>query len=211
MERPVVYYIYDVLCSWCYAFSPVMHKFYEEHKDEYDFRVMSGGMVLGEQEGPIGALPQAIKDGFKRITELSGREFGDAFYTMLEEGSAQLSSLPGALAMAAFRTYQPDNTIAFAKRMQEAIYQEGMAPTEAKTYGHCAEDFGMNSSDFMKLMVDKERLDLVTQEFQIVKSWGIQGFPSVVFQEKDKAFFLARGYMSYEDVESNLAKVKEHL
>ena len=211
MERPIVYYIYDVLCSWCYAFSPVMHQFYEDHKDEFEFRVMSGGMVLGEQEGPIGALPQEIKDGFKRVTELSGRNFGDAFYEMLEEGSAKLSSLPGALAMAAFRTYQPDNTIAFAKRMQEAIYLEGNEPTSAKTYGDCAEDFGMNSTDFMKLMVDKERLELVKQEFQIVKNWRIQGFPSVVYQEKDKAFFLARGYVNHENLEANLQQIKERV
>ncbi len=211
MERPVVYYIYDVLCSWCYGFSPVMHQFHEAHKDDFEFRVMSGGMVLGEQEGPIGDLPQSIKDGFKRVTELTGREFGDDFYAMLEEGSAQLSSLPGALAMAAFRTYQPDNTIAFAKRMQEAIYQEGLAPNEAKTYGHCAEDFGMNSTDFMKLMVDKERLELVKTEFQVVKSWGIQGFPSVVYQEKDKAYFLARGYTDSAQLEEQLQKVKERI
>ncbi len=211
MERPVVYYIYDVLCSWCYGFSPVIHKFYEEHKDEFEFRVMSGGMVLGEQEGPIGDLPASIKDGFKRVSELSGRKFGDEFYQMLEEGSAVLSSLPGALAMAAFRTYQPDNTIAFAKRMQEAIYQEGLEPSAAKTYGHCAEDFGMNSADFMKLMVDKDRLELVKQEFQIVKSWGIQGFPSLVYQEKDKAFFLARGYLNGEELEANLQQIKERV
>lgn len=186
-----------------------MYQFYEQHKEDIDFRVMSGGMVLGDSEGPIGDLPQGIREAFPRIQEMSGRPFSDAFYKLMEEGSAQLSSLPGALAMAAFRTYQPDNTLAFAKRMQEAFYQEGLPPAQAATYGHCAEDFGMNASDFMKLMVDKERLDFVQKEFEIVKQWGITGFPTVVYQEKDKAYLLARGYQSLEGLEENLKAVRE--
>ena len=209
MERPVIYYIFDVLCSWCYGFSANMHAFYEDNKDEIDFRVMSGGMVLGQDEGPIGALPQQIKDGFKRVEEMSGRPFSPAFYQMLEKGDAQMSSLPGALALAAFRTYQPDNTIAFAKRMQEAFYQEGLPPAEAKTFGHCAEDFGMNSEDFMKLMVDKDRLELVRTEFEVVQKWGVTGFPAVVYQYKDKAYTLARGFTSKEQLAENLQRIKE--
>lgn len=209
MERPVIYYIYDVLCSWCYGFSANMHQFYENHKDEIDFRVMSGGMVLGQNEGPIGDLAPEIKASFSRMEEMTGRPIGEPFKEMLEKGEAKLSSLPGALAMAAFRTYQPDNAIAFAKRMQEAIYQEGLPPAEAKTFGHCAEDFGMNSTDFMKLMVDKERLELVRTEFEVVKKWGITGFPAMVYQEKDKAYLIARGYQSLESLEENLKRIKE--
>lgn len=208
MERPVVYYIFDVLCSWCYGFSANMHQFYEDHKDEIDFRVMSGGMVLGQNEGPIGDLPKEIQESFKRVEEMSGRKFGDPFFEMLAKGDALLSSLPGALALASFRTYQPDNAIAFAKRMQEAIYQEGLPPAEAKTFGHCAEDFGMNATDFMKLMVDKDRLELVRTEFEVVKKWGISGFPAVVYQEKDKAFLIARGYTGLDQLNESLKNAR---
>lgn len=204
MERPVIYYVFDVLCSWCYGFSANIQKLQEEYKDRIDFRVMSGGMVIGDREGPIGDLPPEIVNTFKRIEEMSGQPFSPEFYTLQEKGEALLSSLPGALALAAFRTYQPDNTIQFASRMQEAFYQEGLEPASAKTYGHCAEDFGMNAEDFMKLMVDKDRLELVNEEFAIVRKWGISGFPAVIFQDKDKAYFIARGYQDYESLEKNL-------
>jgi putative protein-disulfide isomerase len=209
MERPVVYYIFDVLCSWCYGFSATMNEFYETHKEDIDFRVMSGGMVLGEREGPIGDLPEEIRESFKKIEEMSGRPFSQAFYDQLNKGEAQLSSLPGALALSAFRTFQPDNTMAFAKRMQEAFYQEGLAPAEAKTYGQCAEDFGMNASDFMKIMVDKDRLDHVRKEFELVKEWGISGFPTLVYQKADKAYLMGRGYMSKDQLDESYSKIKD--
>jgi putative protein-disulfide isomerase len=204
MERPVVYYVFDVLCSWCYGFSPNIKKLHENYQDQIDFRVMSGGMVLGDQERPIGELSDDILAAYKRIEEVSDQKFGSKFYEMQKTGTAVLSSLPGALALAAFRTYQPDNTVQFAGRMQEAIFQEGMEPASAKTFGHCAEDFGMNADDFMKLMVDKDRLELVKEEFAIVRKWGISGFPAVVFQNKDKAYLIAKGYTDYESLEKNL-------
>tara|TARA_R110002050_G_scaffold50423_6_gene116512 strand:- start:8621 stop:9253 length:633 start_codon:yes stop_codon:yes gene_type:complete len=204
MERPVIYYVFDVLCSWCYGFSANIQKLQEEYKDRIDFRVMSGGMVIGDREGPIGDLPPEIVNTFKRIEEMSGQPFSPEFYALQEKGEAFLSSLPGALALAAFRTYQPDNALQFAGRMQKAFYQEGLEPASAKTYGHCAEDFGMNAEDFMKLMVDKDRLELVNEEFAIVRKWGISGFPAVIFQDKDKAYLIARGYQDYESLEKNL-------
>jgi putative protein-disulfide isomerase len=204
MERPVVYYVFDVLCSWCFGFSPNIKKLHEDYKDQIDFRVMSGGMVLGDQERPIGELSDDILAAYKRIEEVSPQKFGQKFYEMQETGTALLSSLPGALALAAFRTYQPDNTVQFASRMQEAIFQEGMEPASAKTFGHCAEDFGMNAEDFMKLMVDKDRLELVKEEFAIVRKWGISGFPAVIYQEKDKAYLIAKGYQDFDSLEKNL-------
>lgn len=212
MERPVIYYIYDALCGWCYGFSPVISKFHEAHKDDFEFRVISGGMILGEREGPIGEVAGYIKEAYKQVEETTGVKFGEGFLkNILEPGNAEFTSLPSALAMATFRLYQPDNAIAFASRMQEAIYNEGWPPAEAKTYGHCAEDFGMNADDFMRLMVDKKKLELVQEEFKLVQKWGIQGFPAMVYQKKEQGYLLNRGYVPFEQLEKGLEQVRENV
>lgn len=204
MDRPVVYYIFDVLCGWCYGFSPVIAQLEEEYRDDFDFRVISGGMILGEREGPVGEVAGYIKEAYPQVEEMTGVKFGEAFLkNILEPGTAQFSSLPGALALATFRLYQPDNALAFARRMQEAVYKEGLPPTEAKTFGHCAEDFGMNATDFMRLMVDKDKLELVQNEFKVVKHWGIQGFPSVVYQKGEKGYLINRGYRPYSELKQS--------
>jgi putative protein-disulfide isomerase len=209
MEKPVIYYIYDPLCGWCFGFSRVIKKLHQQFASEIEFRVMSGGMVTGEREGPIGEVAAYIADAYKQVEETTGVKFGQAFLEgTLKEGKAQFTSLPGALAMAAFRTYQPDNAVAFAARIQEAIYVEGLAPAKAQTYGHCAEDFGMNATDFMKLMVDKRYLNIVQEEFKVVQKWGVKGFPSVVYQKEDKALLIARGYTAYENLEESLKQAQ---
>lgn len=208
MDRPVVYYIFDVLCGWCYGFSPVIAQLEKEYRNDFDFRVISGGMILGEREGPIGEVAAYIKDAYKEVEATTGVTFGEAFLkNILAPGTAQFSSLPGALALATFRLYQPDNALAFARRMQEAIYKEGLPPVAAQTFGHCAEDFGMNATDFMRLMVDKDKLELVQNEFKVVKHWDIQGFPSVVYQKGDKGYLVNRGYRSYQDLKQSFEAI----
>ena len=212
MERPVIYYFYDILCGWCYGFSPVIQRFYKEQKEHFDFRVISGGMVIGEREGPIGEVAGYIRKAYRDVEEKTGVKFGQAFLDgPLKKGSMQFTSLPGALAMATFRLYQPDNVIPFAARLQKAIYDEGLPPAEAKTFGHCAEDFGMNASDFMRLMVQKEKLELVMKEFKLVQEWGIQGFPAVVYQKEQKGYLITRGFLNYQQLSENFKKVREEV
>lgn len=210
MKRPVIYYIYDALCGWCYGFSPVIKAFHDAYKDEFEFRIISGGMITGRREGPIGEVAGYIKDAYQQVEETTGVKFGEDFLNkILEPGEAYFSSLPSALAMATFRLYQPDNTVAFAARMQEAIYSEGLPPAEAKTYGHCAEDFGMNADDFMRLMVDKKKLELVQEEFKLVQKWGVQGFPAVVYQKDEQGYLLNRGYVPFKQLEESLKNIRE--
>ncbi|MDR9442665.1 MAG: DsbA family protein [Schleiferiaceae bacterium] len=210
-DIPVVYYVFDALCGWCYGFSPVMETFYEKHReDPLEFRVLSGGMVLGEREGPIGEVAGYIKEAYKEVEKNTGVAFGQAFLdNILAPGTARFTSLPAALAMAAFRRYQPDNAIPFAARIQKAIYAEGKPPAEASTFGECAEDFGMQSAAFMKLMVDKELLELVRREFKVVQEWGIRGFPAVIYQAGEQGYLLAQGYTDEAGLEENLKMARE--
>lgn len=206
----MVYYVFDALCGWCYGFSPVMEAFYEKHReDPLEFRVLSGGMVLGEREGPIGEVAGYIKEAYKQVEQTTGVTFGQPFLeNILAPGTARFTSLPGALAMAAFRRYQPDNAVPFAARIQKAIYAEGLPPAEAQTYGTCAEDFGMTATAFMKLMVNKELLELVRREFKLVQEWGVKGFPAVIYQAHQKGYYLTQGYTDLAGLEGALVKAR---
>lgn len=52
---PILIYCYDAYCGWCYGFSPVMKKIFEEYSGTMTFEVLSGGMVLPEKPVHIAA------------------------------------------------------------------------------------------------------------------------------------------------------------
>jgi len=207
--KPTIFYIYDPLCGWCYGFSPVIKQFHEQHRENYNFQVLSGGMVTGSRVGPVSQVASYIKDAYKQVEEKTGVKFGQGFLEDLMETNEIFTSLPGAQAMALMRSQMPEKQIQFAGRIQEAIYDEGLPPAEWMTYGKCAADFGLKEDEFAEKMQHPKLVELANEEFNVVQQWGIQGFPTVVVQKDGKAYPIARGYTSYENLEAMRQKVEE--
>ncbi|HAD96272.1 MAG TPA: protein-disulfide isomerase [Cryomorphaceae bacterium] len=211
-NKPVIYYIYDALCGWCYGFSPVISEFFRKNRDNYEFQVLSGGMVTGEQEGPVNEVAGYIRDAYRNVEQTTGIEFGKAFLEgTLEEGTAYFSSVPAALAMALFRTQRPEEMIPFATRIQKAIYYDGLPPAEVSTFGECARDFNMDAELFQQRMTEPAVQNLVQQEFHVVARWGVRGFPSVVYKDGDQAFMISRGYSPLSELEQTFANVRAEI
>ena len=32
-QKPTILYVYDIMCGWCYGFSPVINRLYEEYNE----------------------------------------------------------------------------------------------------------------------------------------------------------------------------------
>lgn len=68
-ERSEIIYVFDPLCGWCYGFSPVIKQAYDSYKDKADFKVLAGGMVIGDQIGPIGRISEFLKKATTNVTQ----------------------------------------------------------------------------------------------------------------------------------------------
>ncbi len=211
-QKPTVFYVYDALCGWCYGFSPVMQEFKKRHEEDFNFRVLSGGMVTGERVGPISKVAAYIKDAYHDVEERTGVKFGEEFIQKLMNESQDIfTSVPPAMALALFRTQQPESEIEFAGRMQSAIYYQGLPPGEWNTYGECASEFGINAEEFTRKLQNEKLLQLAQKEFQVVANWGIKGFPSVLMQKGEQAYLMARGYSDIDELEQTTEKVLEEI
>ncbi len=211
-EKPTLFYVFDALCGWCYGFSPVIQEFKRIHEADFNFRVLSGGMVTGERVGPISTVASYIKEAYLDVEERTGTKFGEEFIHKLMNDSQDIfTSVPPAMALALFRTQQPENEIEFASRMQSAIYYQGLPPGDWATYGQCASDFGINAEEFAKKLQSEKLFELAQKEFQVVSNWGIKGFPSVLLQKNDQAYLIARGYSDLNDLEETAEKVLEEI
>ena len=207
-NKPTIYYLYDALDGWSYGFIPVIEKLYETYHNQIDFRVLSGGLVTGNRVGPIGVVAGFIKEAYKNVEESTGVKFGKPFLEeVLEPGQEQFSSEPPALALALFRNQLPEKQLAYAIRMQKAIYHEGMPPSEWTTYGQLAAEFGLNAIEFAEKMQHPKLEEIIFEEFKIPEQWGITGFPAVVYQDPYGASLISRGYQSYEQVSAALETI----
>lgn len=204
-----IFYIYDALCGWCYGFSPVIEQLYNTYKDEIDFEVLSGGMIMGSRVGPVGKIAPYISNAYKDVERAAGVKFGEEFLeNILKNGTAVFSSEKPAVAMSVFKTYYPDKTVLFAGTLQKAIYYDGMEPEDVEAYGKYARQYGIDPLEFIAKMEEKNYRDMAECEFQQVAEWGIGGFPTVVYQQGDKFYLIARGYTPYRELEEIVQQVK---
>lgn len=205
-----IYYIYDALCGWCYGFSPVIEKFYKQHKEEYPFEVISGGMVLGDREGPIGNIAAYIKDAYKVVEDRTGVEFGQNFLEKLEKGKMEISSYLPARAMAAYKMMKSEDQVTFAQAIQHAIYYGGKPPAEKDTYYELMDKLGISPEFRMHFNLPASE-ELAIQDFQLSQQLKVQGFPSVFVEKEGTYVMISHGYVPFQQLDDNLKRGIEML
>jgi putative protein-disulfide isomerase len=209
MKKSKIIYIYDALCGWCYGFSPVMLRFFEEHNDLYEFEVLSGGMVRGARSGAIGVVAPYIKQAYKDVENRTGVKFGQDFLNVLEEGSMVFSSDKPARAMTAFKKWQPEKAILFAHDIQHAIYFDGKAPNSDGTYEQLLDNYELDASSFLQEMNSAHNEQQTLKEFEQVAQFGVSGFPTVLLLHAGKYHLLAHGYADYAQLQGQVEKISE--
>lgn len=198
------FYIYDALCGWCYGFSKTFHRFYDRYESNIQFHVLSGGMVRGEKEGPIGEVAGYIQDAYKEVEQRTGVKFGEKFIDgTLKEGSAHFTSIRTSVAMTVMKLSSPEKQVPYALSLQKAIYQDGVEPTDDMAFAKIASKFGQDTTQFLALMKQDRVLKRTEQEFDAVNKMGVKGFPTVIIQMGDKAVPIAKGYTELADLEKN--------
>ena len=115
------------------------------------------------------------------------------------------TSIPTAVALSVFKQHKPQEQVAFASRLQKAIYFDAIQPTDTEAYGKLAEEFGLNGEEFIAQMQDKKIVEQSFEEFSVCQQIGVNGFPTVAVDKGEgKLYAIARGYVPLEVVEENL-------
>ena len=214
-QKPVIIYCYDAYCGWCFGFSNVIKRLFEEYKDVFDFEGLSGGMIPKESAQPIGRMAGYIKEGYKRVEELSGVKFGEDYLWHInhpEKSDWFPHSETPAIAMAIFRDYHPHDAVLFATDLQYALHVEGRDLTDGEAYRHLLEKYEIPADEFYTRLTSEEYLDRAKHDFALVKQLQVTGFPAVLLQADELKFYLlGRGYTDYDTMKQRFDQVIKEL
>lgn len=214
-QKPVIIYCYDAYCGWCFGFSKVIRRLFEDYKEVFDFEVLSGGMIPKESAQHIGRMASYIKDAYKRVEELSGVKFGEDYLWHINNPDKSdwfpHSETP-AVALAIFRDYHPHDTILFATDLQEALHVEGRDLTDGEAYRHLLGKYDIPADAFYERLKSDEYLDRAKHDFALVKQLQVTGFPAVLLQADELKFYLlGRGYTDYDTMKQRFDQVINEL
>lgn len=203
-----IIYVYDALCGWCYGFSPVIKECYNKYKNEFDFEVLSGGMMMGDRVGSINDIAPFIKTAYHNVENTTGVKFGEAYLRVLEEGSMILNSEKPSIALSLFKEHFPDKAILFAHEIQHALYFDGRDPNDYETYRYIAVNHGIDPDEFEDTMKTENAKEAAFYDFALARQLQVDSFPAVLMQTSDTGFYLiAKGYTDLETLELRIKNV----
>ncbi|MET4106619.1 DsbA family protein [Hymenobacter sp. UYP22] len=205
-DLPEVLYISDPLCAWCYGMSPVIQRVQQEFAGQVAVSVLCGGMVTGEQVGPIREEWPLLSGALAQVQQVTGVEFGAGFRALGQEGSYRLNSELPSRAIHAFRQLRQDETAQFAHEVQQAYFLHGSDLNNPATYDALVAPYGLGAADFRERIGSREVIRGTILEFAAVGKIGVQGFPTAILRVGSQGYVLARGYQPYATFAAGLEK-----
>jgi putative protein-disulfide isomerase len=208
MEKIRFIYVYDAFCGWCYGFTPVVAALYDKYNSQFDFEVISGGMITGNRVGPIGVIAPYIKNAYKTVEETTGIKFGEGYLRNVEEGKMILDSEKPAIALAVFRSYVPDKAVLFAHDMQNAINFDGADPNHNDMYRYIAVNHGIDPDEVQHKLLEDTFKEKAYYDFAMAKQLGVTGYPAAFLQVSEQnLYMIARGYTDLDTMETRINNV----
>lgn len=196
-----VIYVYDALCGWCYGFSPVIQRFYEENKNLYTFEVISGGLIVGDRIGPYGEFANYILNAIPGLESTTGVKVGQPYLNQLKEDKLVQNSIPPAIALSIVKATKPEAAFAFSAALQNAKFQLGKDLNLVTSYIEILNELNIDLPDFKSRFEHDNAIQLAQLEFEAASKFGINGFPAVVVIKGDSKLVISRGYSSFQNLE----------
>lgn len=203
MDKPILWYFADPMCSWCWGFSPVIARIKEEFSDRIAISLVLGGLRPGTVEPMSAELRDEILHHWHEVHRLTGQEF--LFDNAMPEGFIYDTEL-ASRAVLTFGKLQPGDTLAYFSAIQSAFYTQGLDVTQEKVLLELASHFSVNPQAFQELFASEDLRALTQEHFKRSRQAGVQGFPSLIWQQEKQIETLSRGFLPWEKISELLSQ-----
>ena len=198
--KPILYYLYDPMCSWCWGFKPVWDTVKARLQGEVDIVYVVGGLAPETEEPMDAEMRTYLQQAWRKITDITGVEFNHDFWRL---NTPKRSTYPACKAVLVARQSGLEQQMFMA--IQQLYYQQAGNPSEYENLYRLAEELGLERQQFIEQIHSEEIAALLQQEIILAEQLGARGFPSLVLLKDKTAHFIEH---SYTDVEENLNKIR---
>lgn len=181
---PVLHYIYDPLCGWCYGVKPLI----DVARGILPVVAHGGGMMAGAQRRPVSVqLRDYVMPHDQRIAEYTGQPFGQAYFEgLLRDTSAVFDSSPPTTAVLAAEQLA-GRGLELLGRLQTAHYVDGRRISDKDVLMAVATEMGLEVDGFLTAYNGIEG-EATQAHFNASRSLlaqvGGQGFPTLVIERE---------------------------
>lgn len=178
MSTPILHYIHDPLCGWCYAAGPMVRA----ASDAGVSVVLHGGALWGSATGAGEAKRRAMRQADARIAEISGQPFGAAYLDgLLVDPKTIWWSRPTVAAILAADGISGSGLKMF-EAIQHAHYVLGLRVVEESVLVELAKSVGLDENLFRQQLSLVPVDDHIQASREFMSRFHLHGFPCFVIE-----------------------------
>ena len=205
-SKPVLYYVHDPMCSWCWAFAPVLKEFLARLPETIEVRRLLGGLAPDTDEPMPEDLREMVQGSWRRIQQhVPDTELNFAFWT---ECKPRRSTYASCRAVIAARRQGTGYESLMNTAIQRAYYTQARNPSDEDTLVALAGEVGLDVPAFVEALHSLSVHEELTREIEQAREMDIDSFPALAYVD-------ARGVrpiaVDYRDPEPMLRMVEEAL
>jgi len=196
-------YVYDPMCSWCWGYRETWLKLKAALGDKLAIEYKVGGLAPDSDEPMPKEMQQFLQQTWQRIEQQLGTPFNHEFW---HTAQPRRSTYPACRAVLVARQYNKEHEMLYA--IQKAYYLNAQNPSDISTLASLAEQIGLEKNAFIHEIESEKINSLLMAEINQARSLPIQGFPSLVLE--NKGLYVAIP-INYQDWQSTYQQILSHI
>ena len=197
-ELPILYYVHDPMCSWCWGFRPVWTQVQLALADKVDIQYILGGLAPDTDQPMPESMQQTISETWKRIqAEIPGTEFNFDFWTSCKP---RRSTYPACRAIIASRMQRPELEGEMLKAIQHAYYLHAKNPSDDEVLIQLADNIGLNIETFVRNFKSDVCCSELENDLLKTRKLFVSSFPALVLSKGSVNSAIAIDYNSSDNI-----------
>lgn len=191
-----LYYVYDPMCSWCYAFRATWKNVESQLRSDIHIQYVLGGLAPDSDEPmPLNTQRYIQNQWHKIIESVPGIDFNFDFWKKCQP---RRSTYMACRAVILARHHNLEREMLQA--IQEAYYQKAQNPSDLETLCQLASELGLDSKGFLdNLNTESTQAELMV-DINYSHRLGANSFPALFLQTESSVKGIPHHYTNADKI-----------
>jgi len=190
--QPILYYVHDPMCSWCWGFEATRQELFTALDGRLQVRRLLGGLAPDSDAPMPEPMRDMLQQTWQRIAAtIPGTRFNFEFW---DKCQPRRSTYPANRAVIAARAQGEAFDPLMTARIQQAYYLEAHNPSDDSTLIDLAADIGLDRELFAQALVAPSTQQQLIEEIQHSRALGIDSFPSLAVESSGRLHHIGLNY-----------------
>ncbi|MCP4969418.1 MAG: DsbA family protein [Arcobacter sp.] len=201
-----LYYVYDPMCSWCYAFAPTFDEVKKKLNSNINIVYVPGGLAEHTEEIMPKRMQEQIESIWYEIEDVVGTKFNHDFWTQC---TPKRSTYLACEATLAAKEQNKEEEMIYS--IQNAYYQRAMNPSDKNTIIQLANELNLDIDLFKKTLSSEDNINNFAQKRDLRQKLNLNSFPSLALKYKKEIYPINIKYNDSQSIINQIHNLSENV